>query len=335
MSSKKIMAIVGATGTQGGSVARTFLNLPDWHVRALTRRSTSPKAAALKMLGAEVVEAHLGNVESLAKAFEGVHAIFVNTDFWATYLGALADGKPQPESQKLGFDTEISHARNAALAAQKIPTLEKYIYSALGPMNQVSKGKYSHSYHWETKAAAVKLIETEMPELSKKTSFIYVGVYATNAFLYPKKNADGEYEMLLPSSKEMKLPILDTEKSTGPFVQALVEEEPAGTKLLAYDSDLTVPAILDIWNKVTGKGAKFEQLTEDEMHHRTGLPFEVLDGAAYLNEHHYTEGIEGVITPEQLKKPVKTASYEEYIASQHLDHLLSFTYKLPDPPARK
>ncbi|KAJ4253367.1 hypothetical protein NW762_010522 [Fusarium torreyae] len=335
MSSNKIIAVVGATGTQGGSVARTFLNTPGWHVRALTRRSTSAKAQALQNLGAEIVEADMADVDSLIKAFDGAHAIFVNTDFWAIYLSALADGEDQPTSQKLGYDTEMLHVKNAAYAASKTPTLEKYIYSALGPMKEVSKGKFPHCHHWETKAAAVKFIENEMPELAKKTSIIYVGVYNTNPFLYPKKDAQtGEFVMALPAPKELNFPILNTATSTGPFVQALVEDEPVGTKLLAYDSNLAAFEVIDLWSKITGQKARFEQMTEDEMHEKTGMPFEVLDGPAYMAEHGYTEGVEGVITPEQLKKPVKTDSFEKYLASQDVESLMSYSYKLPEPPAR-
>jgi hypothetical protein len=333
--STKIIAVVGATGTQGGSVAKAFLGLPGWHVRALTRRSTSPKALALQKLGAEIVEANMEDAESLVKAFKGAHAVFVNTDFWAPYTSALADGKDQATSQQIGYDTEELHVKNAAYAASKTPTLENYIYSALGPMKEVSKGKYPHCHHWETKAAAVKYIENEMPEIAKKTSFIYLGAYATNAFLYPKKDSEtGEYVLEVPASKNLRMPIIDTEGSTGSFVRALIENEPVGTKLLAYDSELSMPEIIDIWSKVTGKEARFQQMTEEEMHEKTGLPYEVLDGAAYLDEYGYTEGVEGVVTPEQLKKPVDTRSFEEYLRKQDVEALLSFTYKLPEPPQK-
>jgi hypothetical protein len=333
--STKTIAVVGAKGTQGGSVAKAFLGLPGWHVRALTRRSTSPKALALQKLGAEIVEANMEDAESLVEAFKGAHAIFVNTDFWAPYTSALADGKDQATSQQIGYDTEELHVKNAAYAASKTPTLEKYIYSALGPMKEVSKGKYPHCHHWETKAAAVKYIKDEMPELAKKTSFIYLGAYATNAFLYPKKDSEtGEYVLAVPASKNLRMPIIDTEGSTGSFVRALIEDEPAGTKLLAYDSELTMLEAIDIWSIVTGKEARFQQMTEEEMHQKTGLPYEVLDGAAYLDEYGYTEGVEGVITPKELKKPINTPSFEEYLRKQDVETLLSFSYKLPEPPRK-
>ncbi|KAM0438220.1 hypothetical protein ACHAQK_006955 [Fusarium lateritium] len=333
--STKTIAVVGATGTQGGSVARAFLSLPGWHVRALTRRSTSPKALALQKLGAEIVEANMEDAKSLVKAFEGAHAIFVNTDFWMPYTSALADGKDQATSQQIGYDTEELHVKNAAYAASKTPTLEKYVYSALGPMKDVSKGKYSHCHHWETKAAAVKYIENEMPELAKKTSFIYVAAYATNPFFYPKKDTEtGEYVLSVPASKDLKLPVIDTEGSTGSFVRALIEDEPAGTKLLAYDSELTMPKAIEAWSKVTGKKARFQPMGEEKMHQKTGLPYEVLDGPAYLDEYGYTEGVEGVITPDQLKKPVKTDGFEEYLRKQDIETLLSYTYSLPEPPQK-
>ncbi|KAM0198435.1 hypothetical protein ACHAPI_003958 [Fusarium lateritium] len=333
--STKTIVVVGATGTQGGSVAKAFLGLPGWHVRALTRRSTSTKALALQKLGAEIVEADMEDAESLVKAFEGAHAIFVNTDFWVPYTSALADGKDQATSQQIGYETEELHVTNAAYAASKTPTLEKYIYSALGPMKDVSKGKYSHCHHWETKAAAVKYIENEMPELANKTSFIYVAAYATNPFFYPKKDTEtGEYVLAVPASKDLKLPVIDTEGSTGSFVRALIEDEPAGTKLLAYDSELTMPEAIEAWTKVTGKKALFQPMGEEEMHQKTGLPYEVLDGPAYLDEYGYTEGVEGVITPDQLKKPVKTDGFEEYLRKQDIETLLSYTYSLPEPPQK-
>src|SRR5688572_28536137 len=77
MSEKKIIAIVGATGTQGGSVAKAFLAHPsEWTVRGLTRNPTSPSALALADQGAELVTASLDDPDSLKKAFEGAHVVF-------------------------------------------------------------------------------------------------------------------------------------------------------------------------------------------------------------------------------------------------------------------
>ncbi|KAI1196785.1 NAD(P)-binding protein [Nemania serpens] len=321
---KKIIAVVGATGNQGSSVAHTFSSLTNWHVRAITRDSASGKAIQLANLGCEVVEADLKDVASLSRAFEGVHAIFLNTDFWEVYRASTLAGHDADESAKIGFNTELQHGKNAVLAAASVPSLERLVYSALGPMNAASNGKYSTSYHWETKAAIVEHIEKEQPDLARKTSFIYIGAYATNPLLMPKLNPNsGEYEVVVPCSGTTRFPIADERKSTGVFVRALIEDESPGTKLLAYDSYLTISQALETWSQVTGKPAKLVSLSLDEMHHLTRLPYEVLWAPAYMEEFDYMAGISSFIEPHHLKKKVTTPSWEEWLRNRDIDELLS------------
>jgi uncharacterized protein YbjT (DUF2867 family) len=84
MAEKKIIAVVGATGAQGGGLVRAILNDSggDFSARALTRRPTTDKAKALAERGAEVVAADLDDVESLKSAFEGAYGAFCVTSFW-------------------------------------------------------------------------------------------------------------------------------------------------------------------------------------------------------------------------------------------------------------
>lgn len=323
---KKIIAVVGATGNQGSSVVKTFVDLPGWHVRAITRNPASEKAEALVSLGAEAVQADLSDVESLYRAFEGANAIFVNTDFWYTYVSKMMAGTDGEVSAKAAYEVEMQHAKNAATAASRIVTLERYIYSALGPMKRGSGGKYS-TYHWEGKADSVDYIEKEMPELAKKASFIYLGAYSTNAFLLPKLNpTSGEFEVVLPTPDSTKFPIIDPIKSTGPFVRALVEDEEPGVKLLAYDSYHTARESMDIWSRTSGKPTKFVQMTLEEMNKAIGLPFEVLYGASFIYEFGYTAGLENVVDPKQLKNKPATPSYEEWLKTQSTDYLLGGKY---------
>lgn len=74
----KLIAIVGASGAQGGGVANILLKTPGWKVRAITRNSSSDKAKDLAARGAEVVQANLDDEESLVKAFE-VHYYAFNS----------------------------------------------------------------------------------------------------------------------------------------------------------------------------------------------------------------------------------------------------------------
>lgn len=319
---KKIIAVVGATGIQGSSVARTFLNLSDWSVRCLTRDPTSDKATELSKLGAEVVKADLDDKESLHQAFNGVHAIFLNTDFWHPYRKALAAGVDALTSAKQGYDAEVSHGKNAADVAATIPTLERFVYSALGPMKAASGGKYSASYHWETKAYITDYIQAQ-PNLAKKASFIYIGAYITNPFLYPKFQPEsGEFVSIIPAKKETMMPIINTAESTGPFVRALVEDEDSGTKLLAYDDYLSLQQITDVWSNALGKHVSLISMSMEEMNQKMGIPFEILHGPAFISEYGYCAGLENIIEPGELKKRVEHQSFEGWVKEQDIAELL-------------
>ena len=81
---KKIIAVVGATGAQGGGLVRAILADPQggFAVRALTRDPNTEKAKALATLGAEVVAADVDDAESLTRAFRGAYGAFCVTFFW-------------------------------------------------------------------------------------------------------------------------------------------------------------------------------------------------------------------------------------------------------------
>jgi NmrA-like family len=315
---RKLIVVVGATGNQGSSVAKQFLTLGNWHVRAVTRDPSSPAAQALASAGAQVVKADLSDPTSLSIVFDGAHAIFVNTDFWGHYLSLRAG--TEEEKQKNGHTAlgiEIQNGKNAAIAAASVPTLERYVYSALGPMKKVSNGKYYRSHHWNSKAAVVEYIETELPDLAKKASFIYLGAYANNRLINPKVDpVTGIYKFVFPFKKELKMPVILHEESTGKFVQALIENEDPGTKLLAYNIYPTLGDITEIWSKVSGKTADIVEITPEIMHEQSGLPWEVLEGALYLPEYGYMAGVDGFIEPSQLKVPVQIRSFEDYLKEQ-------------------
>lgn len=65
----KTIAVVGATGSQGGSIARTMLK-EGWNVRAITRNPSGDAAKAIQSEGATIVQANSDDEESLIKAFE-------------------------------------------------------------------------------------------------------------------------------------------------------------------------------------------------------------------------------------------------------------------------
>jgi uncharacterized protein YbjT (DUF2867 family) len=113
---KKIIAVAGATGAQGGGLARAILRDKDgpFAVRALTRDVHSAKARELAALGAEVVAADVDDAGSLARAFQGAYGAYCVTFFWAHF---------SPEK-------EIAEARMMAQAA-KSAGLQHVIWSTL------------------------------------------------------------------------------------------------------------------------------------------------------------------------------------------------------------
>src|ERR1035441_5097578 len=113
MSDKKIIVVFGATGAQGGGLARAILNdkNSEFAVRAITRDPNSDKAKALAALGAEVVAGDIDDVESLKKVLKGAYGAFFVTFFWAHFSPdkEMAEAKNMAEAAK---DAGLEHARS-------------------------------------------------------------------------------------------------------------------------------------------------------------------------------------------------------------------------------
>src|SRR3990172_3818890 len=84
MSGKEIIAVIGATGAQGGGLVRAILADPErrFTARAVTRKTGSDKERALAPAGAGVVAGDADDPASLERAFAGAHGVFAVTNFW-------------------------------------------------------------------------------------------------------------------------------------------------------------------------------------------------------------------------------------------------------------
>ncbi|HUL53745.1 MAG TPA: NmrA/HSCARG family protein [Opitutaceae bacterium] len=104
MAEKKIIAVTGATGAQGGGLVRAILQDASggFAARAITRDVNSDKAKALAQLGAEVVAADIDDVESLKRAFGGAYGAYCVTFFWAHFSPEkeLAEAKAMAEAAR-------------------------------------------------------------------------------------------------------------------------------------------------------------------------------------------------------------------------------------------
>ena len=198
MAEQKIIAVVGATGAQGGGLVRAILSDVNrgFTARALTRKLNSDKATELAKIGADVVAADLDEIESLKKAFEGAYGAFCVTNFWEHF---------SPEK-------ELAQATNIAHAAKEAG-LEHVIWSTFEDTRQwvplddnrmpTLMGKYKVP-HFDGKGEA----NQRFTDMGVPTTFLLTAFYWDNFIHFgmgPKRSPDGTLAITLPMG-EKKLP---------------------------------------------------------------------------------------------------------------------------------
>jgi uncharacterized protein YbjT (DUF2867 family) len=189
MADKKIIAVLGSTGSQGSGLVSAILADPNggFAARAVTRDPGKDKAKAMAAKGAEVVQADLDDVESLKQAFAGAYGVFAVTNFWEHFSG----------------DKEIAQAKNIAEAA-KAAGVQHVIWSTLEDTRKLMKaddtrmpmlqGRFRVP-HFDAKA------EADAHFAGLPTTFFMVSFYWDNLYLFdlaPKKDKDGVYSWAFP-----------------------------------------------------------------------------------------------------------------------------------------
>jgi NAD(P)-dependent dehydrogenase (short-subunit alcohol dehydrogenase family) len=188
MSVTKLIVVIGATGTQGGSVVRTILKEPGWRVRGVTRDASSLASKNLQTQGVEMVSANLDDTQSLINAFEGATAIFGVTDFWAPFVNPEYRErlKPGQTMNEWVYEYEKQQGTNIVDAAFATKGLERLVFSSLSDARKWSDGKYKQVWHFDSKAHAVRDGIERYPDFFRsKVSCIQVGYYLTNWLQHP------------------------------------------------------------------------------------------------------------------------------------------------------
>ncbi|CZR56829.1 related to nitrogen metabolic regulation protein nmr [Phialocephala subalpina] len=265
--STKIITIIGATGTQGGSVISALLSSPSrspYHLRAVTRNPDSPKARTLASQGVELVTADLDNKASLLNVFQGSQIIFGVTD-WAT----LFKKHGVEEATRI----EIQQGTNLYLAAKETKTLEHYIWSTVSSPDKVSGGKWKVPF-LDSKSVVDDLIKKDK-EFLAKTTFFWCTVYGTNMG-YPvtkPREEEGIWVLRLPVGPGAVIEeINDPSKNVGIFVKAIIEQPDKtrnGIYVLGSVESITTGDMLKLWGEVLGRETRYEQITQEayeEMH---------------------------------------------------------------------
>jgi uncharacterized protein YbjT (DUF2867 family) len=198
MSNNKIIAVIGATGAQGGGLVRAILRDAGggFSARAITRNVTSDKAHALARAGAEVVAANIDDQASVVAALRGAHGAYFVTFFWEHF---------SPEKEKAEIRTMAAAAKDAGLKHVIWSTLEdsrQWVPLSDNRMPTLM-GQYKVP-HFDAKGESNRFFT----ELGVPTTFLYTSFYWDNLIYFgmgPKKGPDGKLAFTLPMG-DRKLP---------------------------------------------------------------------------------------------------------------------------------
>jgi uncharacterized protein YbjT (DUF2867 family) len=189
MTDRKVIAVVGATGAQGGGLVRAILADPEggFACRAITRDPNKDQARALAALGADVVQADLDDLDSLTKAFAGAHGAYCVTNFWEHFSG---------EKEKAQARNMAEAARAAGLRHVIWSTLEdtRKLMAASDTRMPMLQEKYRVP-HFDAKAEADAYF-AGLPVTYLVASFYWDNLYTFG--LAPKKGDDGVYRWAFP-----------------------------------------------------------------------------------------------------------------------------------------
>jgi uncharacterized protein YbjT (DUF2867 family) len=200
---KKLIAVVGATGQQGGAVVRALQPNGQFKVRALTRNP-----AKYPQLADEVVLADLDRPETLKAAFAGAHGVFLVTNFWES-------------------GTDERKQALAAVHAAKDAGVQHFIWSTLPNVETISRGKLDVP-HFTGKAKIDRIVREAG---FAHHTFVIAPFFYQNLLgaMAPQKQADGTMGWVLPLDPEQRVIHMGDITELGPIVVgAFAQPELAG-----------------------------------------------------------------------------------------------------------
>jgi uncharacterized protein YbjT (DUF2867 family) len=235
MMNNKIIAVTGATGQQGGAVARKLL-ADGWKVRALTRDAGKPAAQELKALGAEIVPGDMEDRAQLDAAFQGAYGVFSVQNFWLP---------------NVGFEGEIRQGKNVADAA-KAAGVQHLVYSSVGAAHRGMGQK-----HFESKW----IVEQHIHSLDIPYTILRPAAFFENFNWERASILNGSFNALgLRPEKERQFIAVEDVAVFVALAFANPEQYLGKTIELAGDG-MTEPQIADTFAKVIGRPVKLTMPT--------------------------------------------------------------------------
>lgn len=191
MSGKKIIAVIGATGAQGGGLVRAIAADRDgpFAARAITRNPNSDKAQALAKLGVEVVAGDTDDAPSLERAFAGAYGAFCVTNYWEHFSAeregvqatAMARASKKAGVEHVIWSTLEDTRKWVPLSDTRMPTLQ---------------GKYKVP-HFDSKGQVDSVFANE----AAPTTYLLAAFYWENFIHFgsgPRQGDDGNLVLALP-----------------------------------------------------------------------------------------------------------------------------------------
>jgi len=229
----KTVLVTGATGRQGGAVARHML-LQGWKLRALSRHPEGREAQSLAHRGVEVIQGDLEDPASIARAAEGVYGIYSVQDFWA-----------------VGAKREVLQGKNLAAAAKKAQ-VKHFVYSSVGGAE-----RNTGIPHWESKWE----VENAIRSLGLPATMIRPAAFMEMYYIDQVELGILKGKLADPIRGDKPYQTIATD-DIGAFVALAFEnpEEFIGKKLEIAGSELTNLEAAKVFSGVLGKPVKFQKL---------------------------------------------------------------------------
>jgi len=276
MAEQKIIAVIGATGAQGGGLVRAILADRErrFAVRAITRKVDSDKARSLAVAGAEVVAGDADDPRSLERAFDGAYGAFLVTNFWEHF---------SPE-RELNQAASMARATKAAGVAHAVwSTLEdtRHDFPLEDPRLKTLQGKYKVP-HFDAKGEADAIFAAE----AAPTSYLMAAFYWENFIFFgqgPRKGADGNVVLALPLGGG-KLPGIAVE-DIGKCAFGIFQRGPAaaGERFGIAGEVLSGPEYAAAFSRHLGVPVSFYDMPFDDYR---ALGFPGADDMGNMYEHH-------------------------------------------------
>ncbi|KAF8336246.1 uncharacterized protein EI90DRAFT_3045003, partial [Cantharellus anzutake] len=280
-SNKKIIAVVGSTGSQGGSVVRSLLADGTFAVRALTRNVNGDAATKLKAAGAEVVFADLEDVELLKKAFRGAYGVFGVTVL-ALYLGV------EKLDQAKSRDHETQLGKNIVDAAEAEGT-KHLVWSTLDDTSSIG----IHVHHFV-------VLDKYIQAKKVPATFLFTSGYFNNLtkFGWLKKEGD-TININIPFPYDVPYPFYEA-TATGEWVKNILKnpDEWIGKRADAYGGSYTAVEIAETLRRKTAKNVVLNKVTHEEFNSKEF--HDELGGLFRLTNQYVVDG--GMVRDAELSK---------------------------------